>query len=94
MNRLILISVVILTQLLSTICFSQNINLENFKYTYLGIEQGASNNFITDIYQDQKGFIWIGTYDGLNRYDGYDFISYRNQPNDSTSLSNNRIVSI
>lgn len=94
MNRLILIGVYILTQLLSTICSSQNINFENFKYTYLGIEQGVSNNFITDIYQDQRGFIWVGTYDGLNRYDGYDFITYRNQPRDSTSLSNNRVVSI
>lgn len=94
MNRLILIGVVLLTQLLSTICSSQNLNLENFKYTYLGIEQGVSNNFITDIYQDQKGFIWVGTYDGLNRYDGYDFITYRNQPHDTTSLSNNRVVSI
>lgn len=94
MNRLILISVFLMTQLLSTICTSQNLNLGNFKYTYLGIEQGASNNFITDIYQDQKGFIWVGTYDGLNRYDGYDFITYRNQPHDSTSLSNNRVVTI
>lgn len=94
MNRLILIGVVVLTQFFSVVTFSQNRNLENFKYSYLGIEQGVSNNFITDIYQDQKGFMWVGTYDGLNRYDGYDFVTYRNQPNDSTSLSNNRIVSI
>lgn len=94
MKKLILIGVVIFIQLLSTICSSQKNNFENYKYTYLGIEQGVSNNFITDIYQDQKGFIWVGTFDGLNRYDGYDFITYRNQPEDSTSILNNRIVSI
>lgn len=94
MKKLLLISGIILIQLLSTICYSQINNLEDFKYTYLGIEQGVSNNFITDIYQDQKGFIWVGTFDGLNRYDGYDFITYRNQPKDSTTILNNRIVSI
>ena len=94
MNRLIIIVGVLLTPLLSTICFSQSINLENFKYTYLGIEQGISNNIITDIYQDQKGYIWVGTYDGLNRYDGYDFTIFRNILQDSTSLVNNRIHSI
>src|SRR5690554_599501 len=66
----------------------------NFKINYLGIEKGLSNNSVTSIYQDERGFMWIGTFDGLNRYNGYDFLVYRNQPDDSTTLINNRIVSI
>jgi signal transduction histidine kinase/ligand-binding sensor domain-containing protein/DNA-binding response OmpR family regulator len=66
----------------------------NVPVDYLGIEQGLSNNAVTCIYQDQQGFMWFGTYDGLNRYDGYSFKVFRNKSNDSTSLINNRIVAI
>src|SRR5882724_12218589 len=62
--------------------------------TYLGIEQGLSNNAVRCIYQDHKGFMWFGTYDGLNRYDGHDFKVFRNRFNDSTSLINNWIYTI
>jgi signal transduction histidine kinase/ligand-binding sensor domain-containing protein/DNA-binding response OmpR family regulator len=61
---------------------------------YLGIEQGLSNNAVTCIYQDAKGFMWFGTYDGLNRYDGYGFKIYRNIIGDSNSLSCNNLASI
>ena len=58
---------------------------------YLGIEQGLSNNAILTFYQDHRGFMWIGTYDGLNRYDGYNFRIFRNIIGDSTSLSTNNV---
>lgn len=61
---------------------------------YLGIEHGLSNNAVTAIHQDPYGFIWIGTYDGLNRYNGYEFNVFRHQPEDSTSLIHNRIVAL
>jgi signal transduction histidine kinase/ligand-binding sensor domain-containing protein/DNA-binding response OmpR family regulator len=61
---------------------------------YLGIEQGLSNNAVTCIYQDHHGFMWFGTYDGLNRFDGYQFQVFRNKLNDDASLINNRIVTI
>ncbi|MDP4196355.1 MAG: two-component regulator propeller domain-containing protein [Bacteroidota bacterium] len=61
---------------------------------YLGIEQGLSNNSVTAIFQDSHGFMWFGTYDGLNRYDGYKFKMFRNHLNNSASLSSNRITSI
>jgi signal transduction histidine kinase/ligand-binding sensor domain-containing protein/CheY-like chemotaxis protein/AraC-like DNA-binding protein len=60
----------------------------------LGIDQGLSNNVITAIYQDHRGFMWIGTYDGLNRFDGYNFKIFRNIIGDSTSLSTNSIIPI
>jgi len=61
---------------------------------YLGIEHGLSNNAVTSIYQDYKGFMWFGTYDGLNRYDGYGFKIFRNRIGDSTSLIDNGIYTI
>ncbi len=58
---------------------------------YLGIEKGLSNNSVRAIYQDHNGFLWFGTYDGLNRYDGYEFTVFRNKLDDSTSLPYNYI---
>ncbi|RXK61654.1 response regulator [Lacibacter luteus] len=55
---------------------------------YLGINQGLSNNSVRCILRDHKGFMWFGTYDGLNRYDGYSFRIFRSKVNDSTSLIN------
>lgn len=43
--------------------------------------------FVTALNNDNKGFLWVGTSNGLNRYDGYGFIAYRSYKNDSTSLS-------
>ncbi|WP_245552028.1 hybrid sensor histidine kinase/response regulator transcription factor [Chitinophaga pinensis] len=60
----------------------------------LNIENGLSNNAVLNVYQDSKGFMWIGTYDGLNRYDGYKFKIYRNRIGDSTSLIDNGIYTI
>lgn len=61
---------------------------------YIGIEQGLSNNSVTCIHHDRNRFMWFGTYDGLNRYDGYAFRTFRNRLQDSTSLVNNRITVI
>lgn len=58
---------------------------------YLGIEQGLSNNSVTSIYKDPHGFVWIGTNDGLNRYDGSSVRVYRNVWSDGHSLIDNHI---
>jgi signal transduction histidine kinase/ligand-binding sensor domain-containing protein/DNA-binding response OmpR family regulator len=55
--------------------------------TYLGINEGLSNNSVRCILKDHKGFMWFGTYDGLNRYDGYTFRVFRNKLNDTISLA-------
>lgn len=62
--------------------------------TYLGIDQGLSNNFVRCIYQDKNGFMWFGTYDGLNRFDGYEFKIFRNNLKNNRSLVNNWINTI
>ncbi|MES2277536.1 MAG: two-component regulator propeller domain-containing protein [Bacteroidota bacterium] len=61
---------------------------------YLSIENGLSNNSVTSIFQDHYGFMWFGTYDGLNRYDGYSFKVFKNRWGDEGSLINNHIICI
>jgi signal transduction histidine kinase/ligand-binding sensor domain-containing protein/DNA-binding response OmpR family regulator len=66
----------------------------NSVISHIGIEQGLSNNSVRCIYQDHNGFMWFGTYDGLNRYDGYEFKVFRNSFSDTTSLPHNYIYTI
>jgi signal transduction histidine kinase/ligand-binding sensor domain-containing protein/DNA-binding NarL/FixJ family response regulator len=67
---------------------------DSLSIRYLGIDQGLSNNAVTCIYKDHHGFMWFGTYDGLNRYDGYSVRVFRNTIGDSTSLSDNHVYCI
>ncbi len=69
--------------------FPQNFQFENFT-----TEDGLSNNKINVILQDRYGFLWLGTDDGLNRYDGYGFRIFRNVKADSHSISDNNIWSL
>ncbi|RRN76891.1 hybrid sensor histidine kinase/response regulator, partial [Pseudoxanthomonas sp. SGD-10] len=57
-------------------------------------ESGLSNSTIECIFQDKRGFIWIGTRDGLNKYDGYNITSYKNLPNNLQSISDSYITCI
>jgi PAS domain S-box-containing protein len=59
---------------------------------HLSIDQGLSQGLVTSIVQDSRGFMWLGTYDGLNRYDGYDFHSYSHFSYDSRTLSHSTIT--
>ena len=61
---------------------------------FLDISDGLSNNSVTTIFQDSDGYMWFGTYDGLNRYDGYNFKVFRNRINDKKSLLFNTIYNI
>jgi len=54
-----------------------------------GIKQGLSEATVRCVVEDPDGFMWLGTSDGLNRFDGYDFVIYRNRLADPTSLSHN-----
>lgn len=68
--------------------FSQT---EDLRFDRLSVEQGLSQGNVWDIYQDRLGFIWIGTEDGLNLYDGYSFSIFRNKPAYTSSISNNNV---
>jgi signal transduction histidine kinase/ligand-binding sensor domain-containing protein len=58
------------------------------------VEQGLSHSTVNCILQDSYGFMWFGTEDGLNRYDGHDFTVYKHSPDDPHSLSRNRVWSL
>ena len=60
----------------------------------LSSSDGLSQSTVNCMLQDRDGFIWIGTQDGLNVYDGYHFTYYQNIPSDSTSISNNYVLSL
>ncbi|MEO5683648.1 MAG: two-component regulator propeller domain-containing protein [Chitinophagaceae bacterium] len=66
----------------------------NLPIGYIGIENGLSNNTVRCIYQDKRGFMWFGTTDGLNRYDGYDFKVFRNKLKNNNSLVHNIVSAI
>lgn len=53
-----------------------------------------SSSMINNIYQDQKGYIWVTTEDGVNKFDGAKFTSYRTHKNDSTSLIGNHVYKV
>ncbi|MGH8525113.1 MAG: two-component regulator propeller domain-containing protein, partial [Gammaproteobacteria bacterium] len=58
----------------------------DIRFTHLSTEQGLSQSRVDHMLQDRRGFIWIGTYNGLNRYDGYRFKAYKPDPNNPNSL--------
>jgi signal transduction histidine kinase/ligand-binding sensor domain-containing protein len=58
------------------------------------IEDGLSQNMVNDILLDRNGFLWFATKDGLNRFDGYEFVVYRNYPGQLESLTSNHITSL
>ena len=77
--------------LVSCIVVAQQ-NVSTFKQ--LTIDDGLSQNSVNCIHQDKHGFMWFGTQDGLNRFDGYSFKQFRTRKDHSNSLSNNYIWDI
>ncbi len=67
---------------------------QSVKFDTYSIENGLSQSHITGIIQDRFGYVWISTQDGLNRFNGYQFDTYKNQLNDSASLPNNYLHSL
>jgi signal transduction histidine kinase/ligand-binding sensor domain-containing protein/DNA-binding response OmpR family regulator len=61
------------------------------RFHHLSTDQGLSNNDVRTIFQDSKGFLWIGTLRGLNKYDGYQFTVYEHQADDASTLVSNTI---
>ena len=89
MSRVILV--------LSMFTFSLIVNTgaqNHIRFNHLTIEDGLSQSAVTCIFQDKNGFMWFGTQDGLNRYDGYNFKVFKNDPVNPNSLTDNFIFSI
>lgn len=74
-------------------CINNNYSL-NFNFRHHKVEDGLSENSVFCILQDNKGFMWFGTKDGLNRFDGQHFLTFNHKMNDKMSLGNNFIRSL
>ncbi|MCG9793080.1 hybrid sensor histidine kinase/response regulator transcription factor [Flavobacterium algicola] len=76
------------------LCLVSNLatgQFNNLKFENLDTFNGLSSSTCVEIFQDKEGFLWFGTIDGLNKYNGYEFEIFRSVLKDSKSLSNNRI---
>jgi|GEM_PF-409713 len=71
-----------------------NAQINNLKFESIGTKDGLSQSNVHCILQDQTGFMWFGTKDGLNKYDGYNFTVYKKSFQNKSSISSNDIQSI
>ena len=70
------------------------VNAQSISFNRLSTNNGLSNNYVSNLIQDRLGFLWFATDDGLNRFDGYDFKVFRNNPSDKSSISDNSTFAI
>lgn len=66
--------------------FSLSAQTNEYRFSRLNVNHGLSHNQIKTILKDRHGFLWVGTISGLNRYDGYNFRTFINEPGDTSSL--------
>ena len=59
---------------------------DEYRFSRIDVNNGLSHNQVKSIFKDRRGFVWIGTISGLNRYDGYTFKTFTSDPGDTTSL--------
>lgn len=68
-----------------------SVDCQPYYFRHYQVEDGLSNSTVFTCLQDKKGFLWMGTKDGLNRFDGYTFKIFRHNPDDSLSIGSNRV---
>jgi len=86
------IKLLALCLLFTVFLFSNGIH--NSYFEHLSVKQGLSHYSVNSLYQDENGMVWIGTRDGLNRYDGNEITVFKQIPGDSTALFGNNIRSV
>jgi ligand-binding sensor domain-containing protein/two-component sensor histidine kinase len=82
--------------LLCGACFITGTRAQSFDYGFkhLTTDNGLSHDLIQSIVKDKQGFMWFGTLNGLNRFDGFQFKVFKHVKNDSTSIPHNTIVDL
>ena len=80
--------------LLTSLLTVAKVNFQNIRFGQYTVSDGLPHNTIYALEQDNDGFIWVGTPNGLCRFDGYEFRTYYNDPADSTSIPHNLITHI
>nr|WP_321408583.1 two-component regulator propeller domain-containing protein [uncultured Carboxylicivirga sp.] len=86
--------ILILSLLLLVFNFSSAVASTQYSFLRLSARDGLVNNQVTCLFEDSKGFIWIGTTSGLSRFDGNHFVNFSHDRNDSTTIGDNYITSI
>ncbi|MGN6211945.1 ligand-binding sensor domain-containing protein [Parafilimonas sp.] len=74
--------------------FLADARTQPYYFTHYQVEDGLSNNAVLCVMQDHLGFMWFGTRDGLNRFDGLSYKIFRNNPSDKKSIGSNAIMSL
>lgn len=74
--------------------FSAHAGGNEMRFRRLSIEHGLSQSAVFAILEDSKGYLWVATGDGLNRYDGYEFIVFKHEPNNPNSIPGNDVVAL
>lgn len=84
---------ILVSWIVGTLCFAagERVTVRFERFSGRG---GLSQNTVMTILQDHMGFLWLGTEDGLNRYDGYTFKVYKHNPDDPSSISRSHILSL
>lgn len=77
--------------LFSSVCYADK---SDYYFRNMAVEDGLSQNMVYSILQDKTGFIWLGTLDGLNRYDGTNFKIFKKEKDNEHSLGSNKILSL
>ncbi len=72
----------------------EDVRPDRVAFRHLTIEEGLSQNAVYALLQDRQGFLWVGTKDGLNRYDGYAFTVFRHDPFDPATLSSSYVTAL
>ena len=80
----------LIISLILSVSFPQTVKSQYLtsRFEYFSVEDGLPDNMVTWFLQDHLGFLWIGTHNGLVRYDGYNFVTYKHNPNDISSIDN------
>ena len=85
---------VVNSDILAQINFENNFKFDRITSEKIKIERGLSQNTVFCINQDQKGYMWFGTWDGLNKFDGYDFTVFKHNFNDDDGSISDQTIRV
>src|SRR3954470_19475426 len=67
---------------------------QEYLFSHLGTHEGLASNDVVAVQQDKRGFIWMGTFNGLQRYDGARLLTFRHKADDTTSIPVNSVMAM
>ncbi len=77
--------------ILGILCWGSMLSAQTLRVESIGIKEGLTQGFVPALLQDQEGFIWAGTKNGLNRYDGREFLKFTHKPEEPNSISDDQV---